>query len=151
MLRTNLVTLQATQPPQVPTQGGTEMVREYIAQAKSRMISLETKLSKLVAKGDERAISFAGLGFQSIGKANAWLEMELIKHPSGLIVDVHMVFEHIHYALEGIDTISTMEKLYKIKVTCIADSVAMTSFDTKAPKFFCEVQGHRVLKGGLLS
>jgi hypothetical protein len=58
-----------------------------------------------------------------------------------------MVLEHIHYAMEGIDTIATMEKLYKIKVTCIADSVAMTSFDTKTPKFFCKVQGHRVLKG----
>jgi hypothetical protein len=43
-----------------------------------------------------------------------------------------------------------MEKLYKIKVTCIADSVAMTSFDTKTPKFFSKVQGHRVLKGDAL-
>jgi hypothetical protein len=92
MLRTNLVTLQATQPPQLPTQGGTEMVREYIAQALSHMISLETKLSKLIAEGDKRAISFTGLGFQSIGKSNAWLEMELIKHPSGLIVDVHIEY-----------------------------------------------------------
>jgi hypothetical protein len=111
------------------------------------MVALETKLAKLIAKGDERAINFAGLGFQSISKSNAWLETELVQHPSGLIVDMHMVFEHLYYALKGVDTISTMEKLYKIKVTCIADSVAMTSFDTKTPKFFCKVQGHRVLKG----
>jgi hypothetical protein len=59
-----------------------------------------------------------------------------------------MVLEHIHYALEGIDTaIATMEKLYKIKVTCIADSVAITSFNSKTPKFFCKIQGHKVLKG----
>jgi hypothetical protein len=62
-------------------------------------------------------------------------------------MDVHMVLEHIHYALEGIDTIAMMEKLYKIKLTCIADSIAMTSFETKTPKFFCKVQGHQVLKG----
>jgi hypothetical protein len=29
----------------------------------------------------------------------------------------------------------------------MADSVAMTSFDTKTPKFFCRMQGHRVLRG----
>jgi hypothetical protein len=124
-----------------------EMAQGISAQIESRMISMETKLSALMAKGDERAINFAGLGFLSIGDSNAWLDSFLKSHPSGLIVDVHMVFEHIHYALEGIDTISTMEKLYKIKVTCIADSVAMTSFDTKTPKFFSKVQGHRVLKG----
>jgi hypothetical protein len=49
---------------------------------------------------------------------------------------MQMVFEHIYYALEGVDTISTMEKLYKIKVTCIADSVVMTSFDTMTPTCF---------------
>jgi hypothetical protein len=65
----------------------------------------------------------------------------------GLIVNMYMVFKHIHYAFKGIDTIATMEMLYKIKVTCIADSVAMTSFDTKMPKFFCKVQGPRVLQG----
>jgi hypothetical protein len=55
-----------------------------------------------------------------------------------------VVLEHIYYALEGIDTIA---KLYKIKVMCIANSVVVTLFDTKTPKFFCKVQGHRVLKG----
>jgi hypothetical protein len=124
-----------------------DLAAEVIQQIETRMVAMENKLSGLLAKGDERAIKFAGLGFQSIKQSNAWLEAEMRKHPSGLIVDVHMVLEHIHYALEGIDTIATMEKLYKIKVTCIADSVAMTSFDTKTPKFFCKTQGHRVLKG----
>jgi hypothetical protein len=89
---------------------------------------------------------FAGLGFQSIADSNAWLETELKRHQSGLIVDVHMVFEHIFHAINGIDTIGTMEKLYKIKVLCIADSVAMTSFDAKTPKYFSRIHGHRVLK-----
>jgi hypothetical protein len=53
-----------------------------------RLVALETKLAKLIAKGDERAINFAGLGFQSISKSNAWLETELVQHPSGLIVNL---------------------------------------------------------------
>jgi hypothetical protein len=102
----------------------------------------------LIAKGDKKSISFAGLGFQNISESNAWLEAELVKHLLGLIIYVHMVFKHISYALEGVDMISMlMEKLYKIKVTSIADSVAMLLFDTpKTPKLFCKVHGHRVLK-----
>jgi hypothetical protein len=107
---------------------------------------MERKLSGLLAKNEERAIRFAGLGFQTIGESSAWLKIAMRKHQSGLIVDVHMVFEHVYHAIEGIDTIATMEKLYKIKVLCIADSVAMTSFDAKTPKYFSRLQGHRVLK-----
>ncbi len=117
-----------------------------LARVESRVDTMERKLHGLLAKSDERAILFAGLGFQSISDSNAWLESELSKHRSGLIVDAHMVFEHIYHAIEGIDTIATMEKLYKIKVLCIADSVAMTSFDAKTPKYFSRSQGHRVLK-----
>jgi hypothetical protein len=104
-------------------------------------------MAGVISKGNEKAISFSGLGFQSIEESNAWLETELIRHPSGLIIDVHMVFEHIYSSLKGIDTIGTMEKNYKIKVTSIADSVAMASFDAKTPKFFCKFQSHMVLKG----
>jgi hypothetical protein len=69
------------------------------------MIDMENNLRGLIcSKGDKRAIKFAGLGFQSIAHSNAWLETELQPHPSGLIVDIHMVLEHIEYALEGIAT-----------------------------------------------
>jgi hypothetical protein len=146
MSRMNLSPIQESQH-RVGHEDADGLANKVIKQIETHMINMENKLSSLVAKGNERAIKFAGLGFQSISHSNAWLEMELCKHSSGLIVNVHMVLEHIHYALEGIDTIATMEKLYNIKVTCIADSVAMTSFNTKTPKFFCKVQGHRVLKG----
>ena len=138
-------------PPMAPSarpEDISALANEVITKIEMRMVDMETKLSGLLAQGDERAIKFSGLGFQSIGQSNAWLETELRNHPSGLIVDIHMVLEHIHRALEGSETIAVMERLYKIKVSCIADSVlAMTSFDTKTPKFFCKVQGHRVLRG----
>jgi hypothetical protein len=86
-----------------------------------------------------------GLGFQTISESNAWLEANLPNHWPGLIVDVRAVFEHIHHAIEGIDTITTMDRLYKIKVSCIADGLSMTSFDSKTPKLFSTTHGHRVL------
>jgi hypothetical protein len=39
----------------------------------NRVNSLEKKLNGLVAKSDERAIMFCGLGFLSIEESNAWL------------------------------------------------------------------------------
>jgi hypothetical protein len=57
-----------------------------------------------------------------------------------------MVFQHIYHAIKGMDTIATMEKLYKIKVSCIANRVAMTSFVAKTPKYFSKLHGHQVLK-----
>jgi hypothetical protein len=56
-----------------------------------------------------------------------------------------MVFEHVYHAIKGINTIVTMEKLYKIKVLCIANSVAVTLFDAKTQKYFSRLQGHWVL------
>ena len=95
-------------------------VDELAARVETRINSMEKKLHGLIAKSNKRAILFAGLGFQSIADSNAWLETELKRHQSGLIVDVHMVFEHIFHAINGIDTIGTMEKLYNIQVICIA-------------------------------
>jgi hypothetical protein len=106
--------------------GNSDLANEVIKQIETHVVDTESRLSSLLAKGDERAIKFAGLGFQSMSHSNAWLKTEFHRHPPGLIVDVHMVLEHIHYALEGIDTIATMEKLYKTKVTCITDSVVMS-------------------------
>jgi hypothetical protein len=119
---------------------------EIATRVETRVDDMERKLRGLLAKNEERAIRFAGLGFQTIGESNAWLELAMRRHQSGLIVDAHMVFEHVFHAIEGIDTIATMERLYKIKVSCIANSVAMTSFDAKTPKYFLRLQGHRVLK-----
>jgi hypothetical protein len=125
---------------------GDDTAFEAVTRVEIQVDEMERKLRGLLAKNEEQAIRFAGLGFQTISESNAWLEMAMQRHQSGLIVDAHMVFEYVFHAIEGIDTMATMEKLYKIKVSCIADSVAMTSFDAKTPKYFSRVQGHRVLK-----
>jgi hypothetical protein len=108
---------------------------------------LEKKLNGLVFKSNERALMFSGLGFLSMEDSNPWLEIEQRRHQSGLIVDVHMVvFERIFHAINGIDTLGNMEKLYKIRLLTIANSLAMTLFDAKTPKYFLKLKGHHVLK-----
>jgi hypothetical protein len=86
------------------------------------------------------------LGFTKPRDANSWLEKELPHHPAGLIVDAHMVFERVFYNMDNIDTLARLQQCYKIKVTTIADGVAITSFDSKIPKFFSQSHGHRVVR-----
>jgi hypothetical protein len=87
----------------------------------------------MLAKSDEKAILFAGLGCQStILDLNARLEFKLSKHRPGL-------FKHIYHFIKEIATITTMETLYKIKVLCtISDSMAITSFDKDSEVLFEE-------------
>jgi hypothetical protein len=148
---------QTTGPATCQTQGqridvdGGEATEELRARVELRIDLLKKKLNGLVSKSDERAIMFSDLGFLSIQDSNAWLDMEQRRHQSGLIVDVHMVFEHIFHAINGIDMLGIMEKLYKIKVLTITYSLAMTSFDAKTPKYFSKLKGHHVLKPHILT
>jgi hypothetical protein len=100
------------------------------------MTNVDNNLAKIQAKGDKNAIKFAGLGFTKISQASSWLEKELPNHPSGLIVDVHMVLERVYHNMSNSDTLADLQKCYKIKVLTIADGAAITSFDEKSPSSF---------------
>jgi hypothetical protein len=125
---------------------GAETATKVTARIEKRIETMDLKLGKLFAKGDDLAIKFAGLGFTKPPDANSWLEKELPHHPAGLIVDAHMVFERIFYNMDNTDTLARLQQCYKIKVTTIADGVAITSFDSKIPKFFSRSHGHKVVK-----
>jgi hypothetical protein len=49
---------------------------------KARVDQMERKLFGLLAKNEERAICFSGLGFKTMAKSNAWLEIKLKRHQS---------------------------------------------------------------------
>jgi hypothetical protein len=125
---------------------GDERALDVVERFEIRFNDLEAKLGRLVAKGDERAIGFAGLGFLKPAQANAWIEAEMPSHPAGLIVDIHVVLERIHHSMSNISTLSVMQQLVKIKVQSIADGSAITSYDQKIPKFFSKSSGHRVIR-----
>jgi hypothetical protein len=119
---------------------------DVASRLEKRLDLMDVKVGKMLAKGDDSAIRFAGLGFTKPSDAHSWLEKEMPHHPSGLIVDAHMVFERVFYNMENSDTLQRLQQCYKIKVTTIADGVAITSFDSKIPKFFSKSHGHKVVK-----
>lgn len=71
--------LEDIQEPAVPFESvkNQDHHHECASCIEARMLTMETRMSGLLAKNDERAIRFADLGFQTIVDLNAWLETEL--------------------------------------------------------------------------
>jgi hypothetical protein len=66
---------------------------EVSSRLEKRLDLMDVKVSKMLSKGDNAAIKFAGLGFTKPSDAHSCLEKEMPHYRSGLIVDAHMVFE----------------------------------------------------------
>jgi hypothetical protein len=106
---------------------------EVISTFEGRVNGLENKVQQISADSNETAIKFAGLGFRSQKETATWCKIAIPHHNCGLIVDAHMVLEHVNAAIEGQETITRLEKLSRLKIKTIADGLAMTSFETKLP------------------
>jgi hypothetical protein len=92
------------------------------------------------------AIRFAGLGFWGQAEANAWLSMHILSHDFGWILDPHIVMEHTHYAVTTEDTLKRLEGIYKLKLSTIAQGLAVSSFENKVPEFFSKASTYKVIK-----
>jgi hypothetical protein len=132
--------------PAVKPSTGTPDWSSFVTTFETRLDDVSARLSKVTAETDEQAIRFAGLGFRSTKEANAWLVMNLPEHPCGLIVDVHIVMEHVYAAIEGQEVIGQLQRQIKLGILTLADGLAMSSFQTKVPRFFTKQGAHTVIK-----
>ena len=110
-----------------------------------RLEAVETKLDRTIASVDSTSVQFGGLGLRSFGEGCAFLAKECPGHGFGLIVDPHMVMEHIFATTNGIDVLSNMQKLYKIKLSTVAEGLALSSFENPIPKYLT-TPGARIIK-----
>ena len=109
-----------------------------------RVKKLEQDAAKL--KGaDGVAVAFNNLGFTSRRESDAWLELNAPKDQFGFVVDFHTVMEHIHQQINGVDSLSSLGKLYKLKIKTMSEGVAMTSFETNSPRFLTLSGAHTVV------
>eukprot|EP00978_Attheya_sp_CCMP212_P024127 scaffold75400_cov53-Attheya_sp.AAC.4 len=47
-----------------------------------------------------------------------------------------MVLEHIHYNIHGVNSLTQLEKLYKLKIETIGQGIPLQSFESSVPKIF---------------
>jgi hypothetical protein len=123
-----------------------EWVSDVIKSFETRLDDCSVRISRITAKTDEEAVKFAGLGFRSPREANAWLAMHLPEYNCGLIVDVNIVMEHVHAIIGCQPIIGNLEKFYKLKIETLSDGLAMTSFETQIPRYFCKPMAYSVVK-----
>jgi hypothetical protein len=108
------------------------------------MAVMNRKIDELISDTHQDAIKFNGFGFRRYEEAAAWLGVHLPDPKFGLIVDVHMVFEHLHSGTDK--TVPTLQQLIKIDMTDMSQGVAVSSFDQRLPKLLCDATNYHVVK-----
>jgi len=72
-----------------------------------------------------------------------------INHPGenfGLLVDFHLVMEHVQVQITGQKLMSNLEKIYKMSLDSNNQALAISSFETRIPRFFSNESKHYVKK-----
>ena len=118
---------------------------------RSEMNSIISRLTKVEQEsvrariGEGDSVLFHNLGFKSKREADAWLIINAPKQEFGYLVDFHTVMEHINQQITGMDSLSSLGKLYKLKLRTISEGVAITSFENNNPRFLTSSGAHAVV------
>lgn len=95
------------------------------------------RIDSVVDGRETKSIKFFGITFRGHSEAEAWVTEHLDSESYGLIVDVHLVLEHIyHQAFCDDGALKELNSLYKIKIDNLTQGLAMQSFDYAMPRFF---------------
>jgi hypothetical protein len=99
--------------------------------------ALASRVNKLVADSDNEAVKFFGLGFREYKECEACVILNLNDCPHGMIVDVHLVLEHVYDQVsENEGGVKVHQGLRKADLDDLTQSLLLTSFDSRLPKYF---------------
>ena len=107
---------------------------------------LESELASYRSTKDEAAIKFGKLGIRNPKEMDSWME---INHPGpsfGHLVDFHSVMEHVQVQITGQKLISNFEKFHKMSLDSNNQALAISSFESRVPRFFTSESKHFVRK-----
>lgn len=111
-----------------------------ISSLKVTIRSIVQRVDNVVEGREAKVIKFFGLTFRGHIEAETWVADNLDSDSFGLIVDVHLVLEHIyHQAFSDDGAVKELNGLYKIKIDNITQGLAISSFDYSMPRFFSVV------------
>jgi hypothetical protein len=126
-------------------EGSSTLDSEFMMDIQARVNTMSGQINNLRSDRQSTTIKFAGLGFDSIQKASAWLSINISTVDAGLIVDPHTVFEHIFAEANGDDFFKNFERVHKLQILTLQQGYAMTSFQQAVLKFFSS-SGTRVVR-----
>lgn len=111
-------------------------LKSEFLEASTLLIGVEANVKKLMTGNDAEAVQFFNLGFNDVGSSDQWVSLHKPRY--GYIVDVHLVFEHVfgQTSQEGVGTMEQLQQINKMKLTNLAQSLAIKSFEKRIPKYF---------------
>lgn len=121
---------------------GPSMLEDLVVNLQSEFLEAVKKLGvveghvkKLLTGNDGEAIQFFNLGFNDVGSSDQWVGTH--KPGYGYVVDVHLVFEHVfgQTSQEQVGTMDQLQQINKMKLTNLAQSLAIRSFEKRLPKY----------------
>ena len=98
-----------------------------------------------MSDGHSNVISYHNLGFRNTGEADTWIEEHSPHGKYGLMIDFHIMIEHIEQKVRGVDALARLEKVHKIHLPSNTEAVAISSFQTMIPRFFSKPGEHQVI------
>jgi len=102
----------------------------------ARMNTMQEDLSALRSSKDSTVIKFGQLGFRSQQDCTAWLQTHHPGNEFGLLVDFHLVMEHVFVQINGQKLLANLEKIYKMDLRSNNQALAISSFEGRLPRFF---------------
>jgi len=108
------------------------------SQMMKKLHSMETELAALRSSKDSSVIKFGQLGFRSQQDCTAWLHLHHPGDEFGLLVDFHVVMEHVFVQINGQKLLANLEKIYKMDLRSNNQALAISSFETRLPRFFTQ-------------
>lgn len=105
-----------------------------------RQSQLERDMTALRAMNDVHTIMFCSLWFKTRLEVGNWLLKFSPNTSFALVVDVHIICEHLHAQLFGRDSASgNLQNLVKLKLKSDTEGLAVTSFWTAHPQDIREI------------
>jgi hypothetical protein len=99
--------------------------------------TLATRVNKLVTDSDNEAVKLFSLGFRDYKECETWVGVHLEGCPYGMIVDAHLVLEHIYEQVSDTEGgVKMHQGLRKADLDDLTQSLMITSFDSRIPKYF---------------
>jgi len=108
------------------------------AEMTKKIQKMDLELAALRSSKDSTVIKFGQLGFRSQHDCTAWLHQHHPDDEFGLLVDFHLVMEHVFVQISGQKLLANLEKIYKMDLRSNNQALAISSFETRLPRFFTQ-------------
>ena len=107
-----------------------------ITKMEESLAKLDSRVADIEQGSDDNTVTYGGVTWESPDDAELWINSEMSVSAAGLIVDPHIVMEHVMANVAGGKFLDIFLKTHKLHIHNLAQGYAMSSYEQPVPKFF---------------